>query len=140
MSSRRMSSRGRDGFSSRTRATSMRRRGKAAPRRGPSDEPAALCRLLPEGRPQGGMEPAGKEAGGEGARRWIRKASSSGIAMLKTMAKTLSAYKSGILAYYDFPISTGPSGGYQQQDQDDEAPGIRVPGHGVLQAEDHGPS
>ncbi len=24
------------------------------------------------------------------------------------MATTLSAYKSGILAYYDFPISTGP--------------------------------
>jgi transposase len=39
---------------------------------------------------------------------WIRKASSSGIAMLKTMAKTLLAYQSGILAYYDFPISTGP--------------------------------
>jgi transposase len=39
---------------------------------------------------------------------WIRKASSSGIAMLKTMAKTLAAYRSGILAYYDFPISTGP--------------------------------
>ena len=39
---------------------------------------------------------------------WIQKASSSGIAMLKTMAKTLSAYKSGILGYYDFPLSTGP--------------------------------
>jgi len=39
---------------------------------------------------------------------WIRKASSSGIAMLRTMAKTLSSYKSGILNYYDFPISTGP--------------------------------
>jgi len=39
---------------------------------------------------------------------WIRKASSSEIAILKTMAKTLSAYRSGILAYYDFPISTGP--------------------------------
>jgi transposase len=39
---------------------------------------------------------------------WIRKASSSEIPMLKTMAKTLSAYRSGILAYYDFPISTGP--------------------------------
>lgn len=39
---------------------------------------------------------------------WIRKASSSGISILKTMAKTLSAYRSGILAYYDFPISTGP--------------------------------
>ena len=39
---------------------------------------------------------------------WIRKASSSEIPMLKTMAKTLSAYRSGILAFYDFPISTGP--------------------------------
>jgi len=39
---------------------------------------------------------------------WIRKASSSEIGMLKTMAKTLSSYKSGILAYYDFPLSTGP--------------------------------
>jgi transposase len=39
---------------------------------------------------------------------WIPKASSSGIPMLKTMAKTLSAYRSGILASYDFPISTGP--------------------------------
>jgi transposase len=39
---------------------------------------------------------------------WIRKASSSEISILKTMAKTLSSYRSGILAYYDFPISTGP--------------------------------
>lgn len=39
---------------------------------------------------------------------WIQKASSSGISILKTMAKTLSAYRSGILAYYDFPITTGP--------------------------------
>jgi transposase len=39
---------------------------------------------------------------------WIRKASSSDVAILKTMAKTLSSYKSGILNYYDFPISTGP--------------------------------
>ena len=39
---------------------------------------------------------------------WIRKASCSEIPMLKTMAKTLSAHRSGILAYYDFPISTGP--------------------------------
>ena len=39
---------------------------------------------------------------------WIKKAASSGIKMLTTMAKTLSAYRSGILAYYDFPISIGP--------------------------------
>ena len=29
-----------------------------------------------------------------------------------------------------------PDGGDKQQDQDDEAPGVRVPGHGVLQAQD----
>jgi transposase len=39
---------------------------------------------------------------------WVKKAASSGIKMLTTMAKTLSAYRSGILAYYDYPISTGP--------------------------------
>jgi transposase len=39
---------------------------------------------------------------------WVLKARLSGIPMLKTIAKTLSAYRSGILAYYDFPISTGP--------------------------------
>ena len=31
-----------------------------------------------------------------------------------------------------------PTGGDQQQDQDDEAPGVRLSGHGVLQAEDSG--
>ena len=39
---------------------------------------------------------------------WIRRASVSRISMLKTFAKTLSVHKKGILAYYDFPISTGP--------------------------------
>ena len=39
---------------------------------------------------------------------WIEKAASSGIKMLTAMAKTLSAHRSGILAYYNFPISTGP--------------------------------
>jgi transposase len=39
---------------------------------------------------------------------WVLKAGSTNIPMLKTVAKTLSAHRSGILAYYDFPISTGP--------------------------------
>ena len=39
---------------------------------------------------------------------WIARADASGIRMLKTMAKTLAAYRSGILAWYDYPISTGP--------------------------------
>jgi len=39
---------------------------------------------------------------------WVYRAGSSGIAMLKKFARTLALHRSGILAYYDFPISTGP--------------------------------
>jgi transposase len=39
---------------------------------------------------------------------WIRRAEASGIKMLQAMAKTLAAHRSGLLAYYDYPISTGP--------------------------------
>ena len=39
---------------------------------------------------------------------WISRAKSSGIRMLQKFANTLSAHRSGILAYYDYPISTGP--------------------------------
>jgi transposase len=39
---------------------------------------------------------------------WIRRAEASGVGMLKKFAKTLASYRSGILAYYDYRISTGP--------------------------------
>jgi transposase len=39
---------------------------------------------------------------------WIRRAAASGVGMLKRFAKTLATYRSGILAYYDYQISTGP--------------------------------
>jgi transposase len=39
---------------------------------------------------------------------WIRRAKASGVQMLLQMAKTLDAHRSGLLAYYDYPISTGP--------------------------------
>lgn len=39
---------------------------------------------------------------------WIRRAEASGVQMLRQMAKTLDAHRSGLLAYYDYPISTGP--------------------------------
>jgi transposase len=39
---------------------------------------------------------------------WIRRAKASGIAMLNKMAETLEAHRSGLLAYYDYPVSTGP--------------------------------
>ena len=39
---------------------------------------------------------------------WIRRAKVSGVYMLHQMAKTLEAHRAGLLAYYDYPISTGP--------------------------------
>jgi len=39
---------------------------------------------------------------------WINRAALSGIRMLMKFAKTLATHRTGILAYYDYPISTGP--------------------------------
>lgn len=39
---------------------------------------------------------------------WIARAEASGIRVLKTFARTLARYRTGILAWYDHPISTGP--------------------------------
>jgi len=39
---------------------------------------------------------------------WVKRAQSTGIKMLKKFANTLAGYKSGILAYYDYRISSGP--------------------------------
>jgi transposase len=39
---------------------------------------------------------------------WIERARVSGIRMLTRFANTLASHRSGILAYYDYPISTGP--------------------------------
>jgi transposase len=39
---------------------------------------------------------------------WIRRAEASAIRTLRQMARTLAAHRSGLLAYYDYPISTGP--------------------------------
>ena len=39
---------------------------------------------------------------------WIYRAGSSGIPMLFKFARTLAAYRTGILSWYDYPISTGP--------------------------------
>lgn len=39
---------------------------------------------------------------------WIARARSSGIAMLKKFSRTLERHREGILAYFDYPISTGP--------------------------------
>ena len=42
---------------------------------------------------------------------WIRRARASGIALLRSFAKTLRWHEDGLLAYYDYPISTGPMEG-----------------------------
>ena len=42
---------------------------------------------------------------------WIRRAEASGIKMLQQMAKTLAAHRSGLLAYYDVMITSGPMEG-----------------------------
>jgi transposase len=39
---------------------------------------------------------------------WIARAQASGIAVLRSFAKTLRRHEEGLLAYYDYPLSTGP--------------------------------
>src|SRR3954466_11954396 len=39
---------------------------------------------------------------------WIKRAEASGIKILQQMARTLAAHRSGLLAYYDVMISSGP--------------------------------
>jgi transposase len=39
---------------------------------------------------------------------WVRRARASGIPMLEQFARTLRQHRKGILAYYDYRISTGP--------------------------------
>ena len=39
---------------------------------------------------------------------WIRRAESSGIRILQQMARTLAGHRSGLLAYYDAMITSGP--------------------------------
>jgi transposase len=41
-------------------------------------------------------------------RDWLARARASGGRMLAQFADTLESYQEGILAYYDYPISTGP--------------------------------
>lgn len=42
---------------------------------------------------------------------WIRRAEASGIKILQKMAKTLAAHRTGLLAYYDVMITSGPMEG-----------------------------
>jgi transposase len=42
---------------------------------------------------------------------WIRRVEASGIKVLQQMGKTLAAHRSGLLAYYDAMITSGPMEG-----------------------------
>ena len=39
---------------------------------------------------------------------WIEDAEGSGIRLLQKFAKTLASRRNSLLAWYDYPISTGP--------------------------------
>jgi transposase len=42
---------------------------------------------------------------------WLRRAEASGVRMLQRMARTLAAHRTGLLAYYDAMITSGPMEG-----------------------------
>ena len=69
---------------------------------------------------------------------WIRRAEASGIKVLQQMARTLAAHRSGSAGVLRRDDLERADGGDEQQDQDDEAAGVWVPGPRVLQAEDPG--
>ena len=50
-------------------------------------------------------------------RDWLARARASGISMLQRFADTLEEHQEGILAYYDYPISTGPLEGVNNKIQ-----------------------
>jgi transposase len=56
-------------------------------------------------------EQPGKKFGTVFLDGWIKRAEASGIKMLQQMAKTLAAHRSGLLAYYDVMITSGPMEG-----------------------------
>jgi transposase len=51
---------------------------------------------------------ASKSIAGEFLDDWCRRADASGVRILKTLAHTIAAHRSGILAWYDYRISTAP--------------------------------
>ena len=49
-----------------------------------------------------------KKAGDAFLHGWVRRAQASGVRILQRFAQTLLKHRHGILAWYDYPISTGP--------------------------------
>ena len=51
---------------------------------------------------------ADRQVAGRFLDSWIARAQASGIRVLQTFAKTMATYRRGILAWFRYPISTGP--------------------------------
>ena len=71
------------------------------------NEPLSCAYYLKEDLRQIWLQPS-KEIAERVFTDWIKRAQSTSIKMLMKFASTLAAYKSGILAYYDHRISSGP--------------------------------
>jgi transposase len=71
------------------------------------NEPLATAYYLKEDLRQIWSQP-NKRTARRVLRDWLARARASGIRMLVQFAATLEEYQEGVLAYYDYPISTGP--------------------------------
>ncbi len=71
------------------------------------NEPLAIAYYLKEDLRQIWSQP-NKRTARKVLRDWLARARASGIRQLVQLADTLQEYQEGILAYYHYPISTGP--------------------------------
>jgi transposase len=71
------------------------------------NEPLALAYYLKEDLRQIWSQPH-KRAARRLLRDWLARARATGVRMLLQFADTLEEHQEGVLAYYDYPISTGP--------------------------------
>jgi len=71
------------------------------------NEPLALAYYLKEDLRQIWSQP-NKRTARKVLRDWLARAHASGIRQMIQLANTLEEYQEGILAYYNYPISTGP--------------------------------
>jgi transposase len=71
------------------------------------NQPLALAYYLKEDLRQLWEQPS-KAAAAAFLEDWIARAQTAGIPFLLRFSKTLALHRRGLLAYYDYPISTGP--------------------------------
>lgn len=71
------------------------------------NQPLAIAYFMKEDLRQLWDQP-NKQAAEACLTQWVAQAQASGIAMLQKFARFLQAHRNGILAWYDYPISTGP--------------------------------